>query len=275
MEKSIDYMENNIVLIKIDDAHLPIVTDCDILTASESFFHMDRTAAFNVLILVTDGVMYVTENGYEHSIHSGELLFLKSGQRHYGSTETPRGTRWIYVHFTLPEESEFTENTFYLPKKLTGLSGSETEEKLIKLCTDHHVRELLTKQRNNALFYDILLDLCSCRQPKSQSITDKLCEFLDTQTDKFFSKELITGQFYLSYSYLAAEFKREMGMSMGQYHNAARMKRACHLLRSTLLSVGEISDTLGFSDMLYFSKKFRSYAGMSPTDYRKQVQKKY
>ena len=50
--------------------------------------------------------------------------------------------------------------------------------------------------------------------------------------------------------------------------NAARMKRACHLLRSTLMSVG-------FSDMLYFSKKFRAYTGVSPTDYRKQIQKKY
>ena len=274
MEKSTYYMENNTMLIGIDDAHLPIVTDCDILTASESFIHMDRTAPFNVLILVTDGVMYVTENGYEHTIHEGELLFLKSGHRHYGSTETPRGTRWIYVHFTLPEEGYNSEDTVYLPKKLAGLSGSETEEKLIKLCAGHHGEEHLKKQRNNALFYDILLDLCT-QQPKVQSISDKLCEFLDTQTDKPFSKELITGQFYLSYSYLAAEFKRETGMSMGQYHNAARMKRACDLLRSTLMSVGEISDRLGFSDMLYFSKKFSSFAGISPTDYRKQVQKKY
>lgn len=60
---------------------------------------------------------------------------------------------------------------------------------------------------------------------------------------------------------------------MGQYHNAARMKRACHLLRSTLMSVGETADSLGFSDMLYFSKKFRAYTGVSPTDYRKQIQK--
>lgn len=57
--------------------------------------------------------------------------------------------------------------------------------------------------------------------------------------------------------------------------NAARMKRACHLLRSTLMSVVETADALGFSDMLYFSKKFRAYTGVSPTDYRKQIQKKY
>lgn len=104
---------------------------------------------------------------------------------------------------------------------------------------------------------------------------DKICAFLDTQTDMDFSKALISEQFYLSYSRLAAEFKREKGISMGQYHNAARMKKACHLLRSTLMSVGEIADALGFADMLYFSKKFRAYVGVPPTDYRKQIQTKY
>ena len=51
--------------------------------------------------------------------------------------------------------------------------------------------------------------------------------------------------------------------------------RIIFCLRSTLMSVGETADALGFSDMLYFSKKFRAYTGVSPTDYRKQIQTKY
>lgn len=272
MEEIIIYMENNTDLIAIDDAHLPIVSDCNILTASEGFYHMDRTADFNVLIFVTDGIMYVTENGQDHSISAGELLFLKNGLRHFGKTETPRGTRWIYVHFSQNGEGE---NTVYLPKKISGLTGSDTEAKLIKLCAAFHGSEPLKKHLNNALFYDILLSLCSEQQPESAGISDRICDFLDSRTDTDFTKELMGKHFYLSYSYLAAEFKKEKGISMGQYHNAARMKKACQLLRSTLMSVGEISDTLGFSDMLYFSKKFRSFTGVSPTDYRKQIQSKY
>ena len=53
------------------------------------------------------------------------------------------------------------------------------------------------------------------------------------------------------------------------------VKKACHLLRSTLMSVGETADTPGFTDMLYFSKKFRAYTGVSPTEYRRLVQRKY
>lgn len=38
---------------------------------------MDRMADFNVMILVTDGVMYVSENDIDYEIRAGELLFLK------------------------------------------------------------------------------------------------------------------------------------------------------------------------------------------------------
>lgn len=271
MENRADYMENSI-LIPINETALPLVSDCDMLTAAESFRHMDRTADFNDMIYVAEGKMYVTEYGIDYEIGAGELLFLKNGLRHFGKRETPRGTRWVYIHFYLPDE--IGGEIVYLPKKICGLSGSVIEEKLYKLCEIFHSSDKMRKHRTNALFYDILLDICS-EPPKSESISDKICAFLDTQADKNFSKALISEHFYLSYSRLSAKYKQEKGISMGQYHNAVRMEKACNLLRSTLMSVGEISDLLGFADMLYFSKKFRAYAGVSPSEYRRRVQSKY
>ena len=98
MEKCTCYMENSIECIAISDRGLPLLSDCDTLTAAEDFWHMDRIAEFNVLIYVTAGTMYVTENGCDYAINPGELLFLKSGLRHFGRHPTLRGTRWIYAH---------------------------------------------------------------------------------------------------------------------------------------------------------------------------------
>ena len=274
MERYIVYMENNTELVQISSAMLPIVADCDILTASDNFYHMDRTADFNVMIYVTDGIMYVTENGIDHEISAGELFFLKSGLRHYGKRETPRGTRWFYAHFFLNDISDSCEHLI-LPKKLSGLSESSTEEKIYRLCEEFHSSDPLKSFRTNAMFYELLVNTASEKQPEYTTVTDKICAYLDDHTDRPFTKELVEKSFFLSYSYLAAEFRKEKGISMGQYHNTARMKKACRLLRSTLLSVGKIADRLGFSDMLYFSRKFHSFTGVSPTDYRKQIQNKY
>jgi len=266
-------MENSIECIAINARDLPQLYDCDALTAAEDFYHMDRTADFNVLIYVTAGTMYVTENGRDYEIGPGELLFLKSGLRHLGRRTTPRGTRWLYAHFGGSDPA--APGAVVLPKKLCGLSGSATEEKLFRLRDCFHGSEPLKEPRQNAALYGILLDIAAEQLPARELISDRICAFLDAQTCRDFSKELISGQFYLSYSNLAARFRREKGMSMGQYHNAARMKEACRLLRSTLLSVGEIAERLGFSDMLYFSRKFHAFSGFSPTDYRRTAQKKY
>ncbi len=267
-------MENSTDRITISDRILPLLSDCDMLTASEDFFHMERTADFNVLIYVISGTMYVTESEQDHEINSGELLFLKSGLRHFGKRETLRGTQWIYVHFCLTDEHGGM-NTVVLPKKICGLSGSVIEEKLFRLCDHFHGPAPLKELRQNSMLYEVLLEIASEQYPEQERLSDRICTFLDGQTDKDFSKELISGQFYLSYSTLAAQFRRDKGISMGQYHNSVRMKRACHLLRSTLMSVGEIAERLGFSDMLYFSKKFHAFSGVSPTDYRKKVQMNY
>ncbi|MGN0690911.1 MAG: AraC family transcriptional regulator, partial [Oscillospiraceae bacterium] len=253
---------------------LPNVTDCDILTASENFYHMDRTADFNVLIYVTDGVMYVTEDGQDYEISAGELMFLRSGLRHFGKRETLRGTGWIYAHFYLRDSSAEDEKLL-LPKKLYGLGGSVHEDKLYELCRLFHSSEPLKSFRVNGLFYELLVGIGSERLPRFESLSDKICAYLDTQTDRPFTKELVERKFFLSYSHMAAEFRREKGMSMGEYHNAARMKKACQLLRSTLMPIGEIAERLGFADMLYFSKKFHAFAGAPPSDYRKQSQKEY
>lgn len=275
MEKYTEYMENNTVRISINERSLPVVSDCDLLTATEGFYHMDRIADFNVLIYVTEGVMYVTEEGQDYEIAAGDILFLKSGLRHYGRYETPRGTSWIYAHFRLPENSHKGGQDMLLPKKISFIKGSVTEEKLRMLCEYCHSTEPIKRIGKNALFFDILLEILSEQQPQKESISDKICNYLDTQTHRAFSKELIENRFFLSYSHLAAEFRKEKGISMGRYHSDMQMKKACLLLRSTLMTVGEISASLGFSDMLYFSRKFHAFSGFSPTDYRKQAQRKY
>lgn len=230
-------MENSIECIAISDRGLPLLSDCDTLTAAEDFWHMDRIAEFNVLIYVTAGTMYVTENGCDYAINPGELLFLKSGLRHFGRHPTLRGTRWIYAHFRIAD-GQCGGNTAALPKKICGLSGSTIEEKLFRLCEYFHSPAPLRELRQNSMLYEILLDIASEQYPEQELISDRICAFLDGQTGRDYSKELISGQFYQSYSSLAARFRMEKGMTMGQYHNSARMKRACHLLRSTLMVGG-------------------------------------
>ncbi|MEK3884010.1 AraC family transcriptional regulator [Paenibacillus sp. PL2-23] len=72
----------------------------------------------------------------------------------------------------------------------------------------------------------------------------------------------------LQRSYLNALFHDEMGSSIQAHLIAYRMRRACDLLVSTKLAVGDIARSVGYDDPLVFSKMFRKTMGESPTAYR-------
>ena len=49
---------------------------------------------------------------------------------------------------------------------------------------------------------------------------------------------------------------------------AARIKHACNLLRTTDMATKEVAYACGFSDPRYFSKSFKANTGDTPTEYR-------
>ena len=70
-----------------------------------------------------------------------------------------------------------------------------------------------------------------------------------------------------SYHFLH-KFKEVMGQSPMQYKNEVLMKQAAYLIENTNLTIKEISEKLGISDSMYFSKKFKLFFGVSPTEFK-------
>lgn len=69
-------------------------------------------------------------------------------------------------------------------------------------------------------------------------------------------------------SYLYRIFKEKVGISPKRYIIEYKLKTAAKLLEETNLSVGQAARSAGFDDRLYFSTAFKSFYGLSPTEYR-------
>ena len=63
-------------------------------------------------------------------------------------------------------------------------------------------------------------------------------------------------------------FEKINGRRPQEFVIEERLTRARQLLAETGLSVGEIADTLGFSDVYFFSRQFRQRVGTTPSRYR-------
>lgn len=274
--------------IYINNLSLPVVCACDNLACDRRFLHANRLVPFHVMIYVTQGTIYVTEGNIDYEIQPGELFFLKSGLRHYGKVYIPSGTCWHYVHFILPQDAkkyeifepdyegirqnEKQEYSRIIPKHMTGLQNSELETEIFELNRYFHSTNPMKKWEINQLLWKLLFNISfeGMLYTSTQSVSDKIALFLSAHIADGFSAKTIEEEFYLSYKRLAAIFKEEKGMSMQRYHTQLRMNKACRLLNSTFLPIGEIAEQVGYVDPLFFSKQFHKVLGISPREYRKQ-----
>lgn len=87
-----------------------------------------------------------------------------------------------------------------------------------------------------------------------------------------FSLEDSIKQLPLNYDYVRKLFKKETGLTPHEYLMNSRMKLANELISSGIgnkysnYSVGQIAEACGFSEPLYFSRVFKKYFGISPSE---------
>lgn len=80
--------------------------------------------------------------------------------------------------------------------------------------------------------------------------------------------EGIAGHCAVSHFYLSHLFRKETGTTVTGFVRKARIDRAMALLKDPGLSIADVAYRVGYQDPNYFSKSFRSYVGVSPTEFR-------
>lgn len=81
----------------------------------------------------------------------------------------------------------------------------------------------------------------------------------------------VAGGIKISTSYLSRIFNYETGESLSCYISRMRVEKAAELLAFSNMSVQNIAAYVGFSDLNYFSRCFKKYKEMTPTEYRRRA----
>lgn len=76
----------------------------------------------------------------------------------------------------------------------------------------------------------------------------------------------------MNYSMFSYAFKQRVGVNFVQYLKELRMSKAKELLRTTELRVSEVGKRVGIDNEKHFMKTFRAVCGVSPTEYRRNMQ---
>lgn len=96
--------------------------------------------------------------------------------------------------------------------------------------------------------------------------------FIEQNFQNDISVEDIAATCGLNRSYFGKIFKDAVGKSPQDFLLQYRMIKATELLKLTNLSIGDISNAVGYSDQFHFSRAFKNIYGISPREWRNKNQ---
>jgi AraC-like DNA-binding protein len=101
-------------------------------------------------------------------------------------------------------------------------------------------------------------------------IARRISDFMQQYLHEPISLEDLAQLAGLSVYHFCRMFKRSFGMPPHRYLARMRVAKGRELLTGTNLSIGEISDSLGYASSSHFSHAFKQLTRCSPQEYRRQ-----
>lgn len=248
------------------------------------------------LDLVSSGYDCVkpTWRGMTENVRYSRLFFVKSGSFHITS---PRGERTDLVPgyaYLVPSGYAYSYGTdevseyIYLHVRLSSFDCIDALSRLITPVSVRFVYDLDELKRAiddrtltatitiNATIYRILSEIARDRsgvldKPTYSPLVTSAIEYISEHLTVRLTLREICDALYTSKSTLASRFRDEVGMSIGKYIDYRVMVSAECALADSERSILDISDSLGFCDQFYFSRRFKEKHGVSPREFKKKA----
>jgi AraC-like DNA-binding protein len=96
-------------------------------------------------------------------------------------------------------------------------------------------------------------------------------QFIRQNFARDLSLEEVAAEINLAPAYFSRLFSQVTGTSFINYLTEVRIRRAKELLQGTNAKIKEINETVGYSNIYYFSRVFKNKTGVTPIEYRRQI----
>lgn len=118
------------------------------------------------------------------------------------------------------------------------------------------------------LYKHLVRRLPSSEDKKNRQSIRLCLDYIDNHLDAELRLEDLAQMVYLTPNYLGTLFKEAVGAGFSEYVTQQRMERAKKLLLAPGSRIYEVSQQVGYKNAHYFSKLFKAYTGVKPSNYK-------
>lgn len=213
-----------------------------------------------------EGASYINGKTYAHS--GNKVIFAKPGQERFST-----GQFHCYaIHFTC-DDQDIIDVLGTIPD--CCIVSPRTRVKLIE-----HYDKIESKR--GIIEYASLFNIIELLSTKDTIFAGggvvpspevaKVKEFIDEHFTNSIDFVALAKQAYLSPNYLRKKFAEAYGTTIQKYIIDMRLGMVKKLLLTTNKSLSEIAYCSGFNSQSHMNVMFRSFFGVTPLEYKKQMQ---
>ena len=231
------------------------------------------------LYYVASGKVHFYFDGKEKIVTKGNMVLFRPGESQIYNIYAHDKPETYWVHFT-GNEVEDMLNRYELPKgKSLFFTGSSFDYQWI---FGQMIRELQLMRKNyedllilnlKNLFLMINRYLSEGKNAGFQTMDEieKAVHYFNKNYNKNIVIEDYAEQHLMSPCWFIQNFKRLTKTTPMQYIVSLRITNAMNLFENKDYNVSQIASAVGYDNALYFSRIFKKYTGMSPSEYKKSI----
>lgn len=274
-----------VVKLAVPYLYQPFFSPFNVLEIFDSYvsevtaFHFHNTVHdYYELFYVIDGTLNLNLAGEIHARRANDLIICGPHQPYPRRITSDTPCRYLTVIFDMgnAERIHFLGQTFSCSEAIQSaldkliaqsLSHSYYTQTLM-LC---YLQEIITElmQLSDALLQPH--NTPTSQQNFQNDLLQQILAYMNKKVAEPMTVEEICHKFFISRSSLQTLFKAHLHTSPKNYLINIKLKKSKELIQENRHTISEIAYLLGFSSIHYFSRLFKKYYNMSPSEYAKQV----
>ncbi|MFC4810629.1 AraC family transcriptional regulator [Paenibacillus sp. GCM10023250] len=233
------------------------------------------------LCYVASGSGWFSIDGSFFRVSKGDLFLTKPGECHQGAASRDTAFRLYFLGFNFDQLSGLVFDYYRLDMN----RAKKDEHQIVKQAGDRIMQELRSAEPRweemvHGIMVQLLVSVLRIFQSDQQTrevgaqrdqplwnMLDVL-DYLHAEVHAGHTIEGIAEKFHISRTHLAREFKRRIGIPLGEYVRNQCLDKAKHDLKETNETVSTIAEKLRFPSIHSFSLFFKRHTGLSPQAFR-------